>query len=66
MFGFRLDEAVLGTLVSNEDGAEEVRAALQLHTHLSAEIWDLLCETNNLDGGAIGFPFVSGGKDKSL
>lgn len=63
VFGFGLDEAVLWALVGDEDGAEEVRAALELHAHLLAEIWDLVCQADDADGGAIGFPFISEGKE---
>lgn len=59
VFGFRLYGAVFRALVGNEDGAEKVGAALQLHAHLTAEVRDLVCEADDPDGGAIGFPFIS-------
>lgn len=59
VFGFGLKRAVLRALVCDEDGAEEVWAALQLHTHLAAEVWDLLCQADDPDSRTICFPFVS-------
>lgn len=64
VFGFGLHGAVLRALVSNEDRAEEVRAALQLHTHFTTEIGDLICEADDPNGGAICFPFISAVKQK--
>lgn len=60
VFGLGLDEAVFGALVSDQGGAEEVRAALQLQTHLTAEVGDLVGEADDPQSGAIRFPFVSG------
>lgn len=53
-----MDGAVLGALVGDEGGAKEVGAALQLHAHLPAEIWDLLSQAHDPDVGAIRLPFI--------
>lgn len=64
VFGLGLEGAVLGALVGDEDGAEEVGAALQLHAHLAAEVRDLVRQTHDPDGGAVGFPFVPGEEEE--
>ena len=34
-------------------------SAIASHTHVAAEVWDLVCQADNPDSGTICFPFVS-------
>lgn len=66
VFGFGQEEAALGTFVSDEDGSEEVLAALELDADRAAEVWDLIGEAHDADGGAIRLAFVPAGEENNI
>lgn len=66
VFGFGQQEAALGTFVSDEDGSEEVLAALELDADRAAEVGDLVGESHDTDGGAIRLAFVPAGEENNI
>lgn len=66
VFGFGQEEAALGTFLRDEDGSEEVLAALELDADRAAEVGNLVCEAHDTDGGAIRLAFVPAGEENNI